>query len=113
MRITRFGPIITDTPSYSQRSEKPLALKWTTISETSDIIGSLLAVDRATDWQSFRQALSLLAQGLAGGRIRRECPHPAFRSPPQRVPGEQTCRRIHIEYEAVALQGSSLEDAVA
>ncbi len=58
VRITRFGPIITDTPSYSKRFDKPLALHWTAIAETSDVLGSVLAVDRATDWETFRQALT-------------------------------------------------------
>ncbi len=61
VRITRFGPIITDTPSFTKSSEKPLALKWTAIAETGDVLGSLLEVNRATDWLSFRRALTRFA----------------------------------------------------
>jgi penicillin amidase len=58
VRITHFGPIITDTPSYGKQSEMPLALHWTAITDVNDIFGSVLAIDRATDWQTFRQALT-------------------------------------------------------
>lgn len=58
VRVTRFGPIITDTPSFAKEYDKPLALRWTAISEKSDLLGAFLGIDRATDWKSFRQALS-------------------------------------------------------
>ncbi len=57
VRVTRFGPIITDSPSYAKSYDKPLALHWTAISEKSDVLGALLGVNRATDWASFREAL--------------------------------------------------------
>jgi len=58
VRITRFGPIITDTPSYEKEYDKPLALHWTAIADKMDVFGSVLAINRATDWASFRQALT-------------------------------------------------------
>jgi penicillin amidase len=58
VRITRFGPIITDAPSFASRYDKPLALHWTAISDTSDVLNSVLAIDRASDWASFRKALT-------------------------------------------------------
>ena len=58
VRITHFGPIITDAPSFAKRSDLPLALHWTAITDTNDLFGSVLAINRATDWQTFRQALT-------------------------------------------------------
>lgn len=57
VRVTRFGPIITDSPSYAKSYDRPLALRWTATSEKSDVLGALLAVNRATDWATFREAL--------------------------------------------------------
>ena len=61
VRVTRFGPIITDSSFYeasAQSAGKPLALRWTAISETGDPLGAALGLDRAVDWESFRAALS-------------------------------------------------------
>ncbi|HLY24876.1 MAG TPA: penicillin acylase family protein [Aggregatilineales bacterium] len=57
VRITRYGPIITDSSAYANQSDKPLALRWT-LDEPTDLFGAVLGVDRATDWQTFRQALT-------------------------------------------------------
>jgi penicillin amidase len=57
VRVTRFGPIITDSPSYAKSYDGPLALHWTATSEKSDVLGAVLAVNRATDWATFRDAL--------------------------------------------------------
>src|SRR5260370_40921695 len=62
VRLTHFGPIITDAPAFDSDlkalDNKPLALKWVASSEKFDLLGAALAVDRATDWQTFRQALT-------------------------------------------------------
>ncbi len=58
VRVTRYGPIITDTPSFAKQSDSPLALRWAAITDTNDLFGAVLGVDRATDWQHFRQALA-------------------------------------------------------
>lgn len=61
VRLTRFGPIITDSPFYAGSAEKagkPLALHWAATSEPGDLLGAVLGLDRAVDWESFRAALS-------------------------------------------------------
>jgi penicillin amidase len=58
VRVTRFGPIITDSPTHAKEYDKPLALRWTALTDNNDILGSVLALNRASDWQSFRQALT-------------------------------------------------------
>jgi penicillin amidase len=57
VRITRFGPIITDSAAYKQKSSQPLALHWVAISEVYDPLIAILQVDRATNWTEFRQGL--------------------------------------------------------
>jgi penicillin amidase len=60
VRLTRFGPIITDSAFYESSAEKggkPLALRWTAISDPGDLLGAVLSLDRAVDWESFRAAL--------------------------------------------------------
>ncbi|MCC7206053.1 MAG: penicillin acylase family protein [Anaerolineae bacterium] len=62
VRITRFGPIITDSSFYEWSGEavgKPLALRWAAISEPGDLLGAVLGLNRAVDWESFRRALTL------------------------------------------------------
>ena len=61
VRETRFGPIVTDTPAYEEDGEafgRPLALRWAALSEPGDLLGSVLAINRASDWDSFRAALT-------------------------------------------------------
>ncbi len=58
VRITRFGPILTDSPTHAKRSEMPLALHWTATDRPYDLLGSVLAINRASDWNSFRAALT-------------------------------------------------------
>lgn len=55
VRLTHFGPIVTDGGSSQ---DQPMALHWTATAEKYDLLGAFLSVDRATDWKSFRQALS-------------------------------------------------------
>jgi penicillin G amidase len=57
VRITRHGPIITPlTKADGSRENNPLALRWTAL-DHSTLVDSILALNRATDWQSFRNAL--------------------------------------------------------
>ncbi|RMF51789.1 MAG: penicillin acylase family protein, partial [Chloroflexota bacterium] len=60
VRQTIFGPIITDLPAYAEYgAEKPLALRWAGNDPENpyDLIGALLAVNRAQNWEDFRAAL--------------------------------------------------------
>jgi penicillin amidase len=61
VRLTRFGPIVTDSAFYeasADKAGKPLALRWTALSEPGDLLGAVLGLDRAVDWESFRSALA-------------------------------------------------------
>ncbi len=60
VRQTIFGPVITDLPAYERYAERPLALRWAgnDPQEPYDLIGSLLAVNRAQNWEDFRAALT-------------------------------------------------------
>lgn len=57
VRVTRFGPVITDSPTHSARSDQPLALRWTVLDGPHDLISALLGINRATNWGEFRAAL--------------------------------------------------------
>jgi penicillin amidase len=57
VRVTHFGPIVTDASSFAKRSDKPLALHWTALSGQSTLQDAILAIDQAKDWNSFRAAL--------------------------------------------------------
>lgn len=54
VRISRHGPIMT--PVLDGVTE-PLALEWTATRERSDVLNAVLAVDRAQNWEQFRNAL--------------------------------------------------------
>lgn len=66
VRVTRHGPILTSLPTQSasssqnghnaQATELPLALRWTGL-EQCNIISSVQKLDRATNWEEFRDAL--------------------------------------------------------
>jgi penicillin amidase len=61
VRQTIFGPIITDLPAYvSYNTGKPLALRWAgnDPEKPYDLIGALLALNRAQNWEDFRAALT-------------------------------------------------------
>ncbi len=60
VRQTIFGPIITDLPAYANYGGgKPLALRWAgSDPEPYDLIGALLALNRAQNWEDFRAALA-------------------------------------------------------
>lgn len=57
VRVTRHGPIITAlTNTDGVRDPQPLALRWTAL-DTSTLFDAVIALNRATDWESFRMAL--------------------------------------------------------
>ncbi len=61
IRSTRHGPIINDI-AYGAGKDwaygwQPVSLKWTA-TETNRLFQSILGIDRATNWDSFRQALT-------------------------------------------------------
>ena len=68
VRITRHGPIISDTygklKDFAQKAGVPvpphyaIALKWTALQPTRTI-RAILAMNRAQNWEEFRQAVSL------------------------------------------------------
>jgi penicillin amidase len=53
VRVTRHGPIITDLLANAPAQ---LALKWT-VQQPGQWLRSLFAINRATDWESFKDAL--------------------------------------------------------
>ncbi len=58
VRVTRHGPIITPLVNTDGvRDTQPLALRWTAL-DTSTLFDAVLELNRATDWESFRSALS-------------------------------------------------------
>ena len=58
VRVTRFGPIVTDASSSSDAT-LPLALHWAAADNNpgNDLSSAILNIDRATDWNTFRAAL--------------------------------------------------------
>lgn len=60
VRVTRHGPIISplvpDQPAG--QAGEALALRWTALDPDPRIVTSILAINRAADWQSFRAALA-------------------------------------------------------
>jgi penicillin amidase len=56
VRVTRHGPIINETAMNDDPTLDPLALKWAT-SEPSTILASIIQLNRAEDFDDFRQAL--------------------------------------------------------
>jgi penicillin amidase len=62
VRMTRWGPIITDTSVGKDEAagdERPLALRWSAMEQPKHLFDAVLAINRASDWQSFREALKL------------------------------------------------------
>ncbi len=57
VQITRHGPILT--PIWEGAITQPLALQWTALRERSTDLQALLALDRARNWDEFREALRL------------------------------------------------------
>jgi penicillin amidase len=62
VRLTRWGPIISETRvarDDSRGEERVLALRWSASEQPNRLIDAALAINRATDWDSFRAALRL------------------------------------------------------
>lgn len=69
VRSTRHGPIIsddfgaledfTDNAGVPLPDEYAIALRWTALDENASLIDAVLSIDRATDFDSFRDALRL------------------------------------------------------
>lgn len=66
VRLTHFGPIISDNQITDDcrfvaltesEGADPLALRWTA-NEPGDLLGAIINVNRASDWASFRTALT-------------------------------------------------------
>jgi penicillin amidase len=61
VRLTHHGPIINDVAGGTEESWsfswQPLALSWTAL-QPGTLVKSILLLDQAHDWESFRQALS-------------------------------------------------------
>jgi penicillin amidase len=63
VRVTRHGPIIspllTDQALTNQTvPEEALALRWTALEPSGGIVASILGINQASDWHSFRSALA-------------------------------------------------------
>ncbi len=57
VRETEFGPILSDAGVLDTGPDGPLAIRWMG-HEPTDELTAMLQVNRATDWQGFRAALS-------------------------------------------------------
>ncbi len=61
-RITRHGPIINDVVGGEEREWtygwQPLALSWTALQPGGTLMRSILLLDKAQNWEEFREALS-------------------------------------------------------
>ncbi len=55
VRVTRHGPILNDVMD-ALKDEPPMALRWTAL-QPGSILASVLRLNRATNWQQFREAL--------------------------------------------------------
>jgi penicillin amidase len=58
VQLTRWGPIITALDSYQGQFERPMALRWAANEQPYDLVGALLAINRAQNWEDFRLALT-------------------------------------------------------
>jgi penicillin amidase len=58
VRITHFGPIITEASGAAHDFGKPLALRWTALNEKYDLLDSFIRIDRARNYEEFRAALA-------------------------------------------------------
>lgn len=57
VRVTRFGPIMTEVSEGSRDFGRPLAMKWVATAEKYDLLGSILSLNRARNFDDFRSAL--------------------------------------------------------
>ncbi len=58
VRLTRFGPIITEVSESAKEFGKPLAMKWVATTEKYDLLGSFLGLNTAKNYDDFRKTLS-------------------------------------------------------
>ncbi|GAB4129789.1 MAG: penicillin acylase family protein [Roseiflexaceae bacterium] len=61
VRVTDHGPIIDTVagdPTIRAAADEALALRWTALQPAGRIVESILAINQASDWASFRQALA-------------------------------------------------------
>ncbi len=57
VRVTRHGPILNDVVKSLRNSPDAVAMKWTAIQPGANVIPALLMIDRAQNWNEFREAL--------------------------------------------------------
>jgi penicillin G amidase len=57
IRSTRHGPVINDVNSKLKASDTLLALRWTALSQPDGVMEAFINVDRASNYQEFRDAL--------------------------------------------------------
>lgn len=57
MRVSPYGPVISDAPFLKRYHGPPLALRWTG-HHPSDEISAFLAANRARNWEEFRRAFA-------------------------------------------------------
>jgi penicillin amidase len=57
VRVTRHGPILNDVVKSLRASPDAVAMKWTAIQPGAGAVPALLALDRAQNWNEFRDAL--------------------------------------------------------
>jgi penicillin amidase len=57
VRVTRHGPILNDVSKSLRDSPDAVAFKWTAVQPGAGAVPALLALDRAQNWNDFREAL--------------------------------------------------------
>ena len=57
VRVTRHGPILNDVVKSLRNSPDAVAMKWTAIQPGASVVPALLMIDRAQNWNDFREAL--------------------------------------------------------
>ncbi len=57
VRLTRHGPILNDVVRTLRHSPEAVSLKWTALQPGGGVLGAVLKLDRAQNWEEFRAAL--------------------------------------------------------
>ena len=57
VRVTRHGPIVNDVVKSLRESRDAVVLKWTAIQPGAGVVPAVLGIDRAQNWDEFREAL--------------------------------------------------------
>ncbi len=57
VKITRWGPLVTSDKDSEGNPQQPMALRWTGIEGTTDLIGSSYKLNIAANFDEFREAL--------------------------------------------------------